>query len=184
MRRAAGFTLLEVLIALLVLACGLIGGTAMQLHAMRTRHESALLSSAVQIAATMADRIRANAARADAAYVGTDYDAYAEPAPALPPSLCQAEPCDRDRLARLDIYELKRQVRGSLPAGRARVCHDADAVDGGKLRWACSGSANAPIVVKIGWRGKNPDGTPQADGDGFVAGVAIAVAVPVAGVAR
>jgi type IV pilus assembly protein PilV len=176
MRAAAGFTLIEVLVAVLVLAIGLIGGTAMQLHAMRTRHESALLSAAVQAAAAMADRIRANAAQADSVYLAIDYDAYREPAPA-PPSLCMAGPCDSAGLAELDAYELKRVVRTTLPAGRVRVCRDAGVWQAGRLHWPCSGGAAAPVVVKIGWRGKNPDGTPQADADdGFVPGVAVAVA--------
>jgi len=177
MRAAAGFTLIEVLVAVLVLAVGLIGGTAMQLHAMRARHESALLSAAVQAAVAMADRIRANAGQVGDVYLGIDYDASREPTPAAPPSLCLAAPCDRAELAALDAYELKRLVRTSLPAGRVRVCRDAHTWQAGRLRWACSGGAAAPVVVKIGWRGKNPDGTPQPDADdGFVPGIAVAVA--------
>ena len=177
MRAAAGFTLIEVLVAVLVLAVGLIGGTAMQLHAMRARHESALLSAAVQAAAAMADRIRANPAQAGAVYLAIDYDAAREPAPAAPPSLCLAAPCDRAELAAVDAYELKRLVRTSLPAGRVRVCRDDRTWQAGRLHWPCAGGTAAPVVVKIGWRGKNPDGTPQADAeDGFVPGVALAVA--------
>ncbi|GGC21774.1 type IV pilus modification protein PilV [Pseudoduganella buxea] len=177
MGRAAGFTLIEVLVAVLVLAVGLIGGTAMQLHAMRARHESALLSTAVQAATTMADRIRANAGQLGDVYLQLDYDAAAEPVPGAPPGQCLADACDASQLARLDVYELKRQVRAGLPAGRARVCRDAAMWQDGRLRWPCSGGPAAPVVVKIGWRGKNPDGTPQADADGgFVPGVAIAVA--------
>lgn len=176
MVRAAGFTLVEVLVAVLVLALGLIGGTAMQLQAMRTRHESALLSSATRIAAAMADRMRANVSQAPA-YLTVDYDAHAEPVPAAPASLCLDAPCDPAALALFDIYETKRLVRATLPAGRVRVCRDAQMWQGGRLRWDCSGGADAPVVVKIGWRGKRPDGTPDRDGVfGYVPGVAIAVA--------
>ncbi|AXA91713.1 type IV pilus modification protein PilV [Massilia sp. YMA4] len=176
MRVAGGFTLIEVLVAVLVLAVGLIGGTAMQLHAMRARQESALLSTAVQAAAAMAERIRANAGQRSV-YLSLDYDAAIEPAPAPPRILCQDTACAPAALAALDVYELKRMVRTSLPAGRARVCRDAHAWHAGRLRWPCSAAPGAPVVVKIGWRGKNPDGTPLADDDsGVVAGVAMAVA--------
>ncbi|GGY57189.1 type IV pilus modification protein PilV [Pseudoduganella albidiflava] len=175
MRQVAGFTLLEVLIAVLVLALGLIGGTAMQLHAMRTRHESALLSASVQMATAMADRIRTNAGQIPAVYLGVDVGAHAGPVPAAPDNACRDQPCDAAQIARLDVYELSRQVRAALPAGRARVCRDAQPYVAGKLRWACSGAADDPVVVKIGWRGKRPDGTPEHDG-GTVPGVAIAVA--------
>ena len=74
---ATGFTIVEVLVAIIVLALGLIGGTAMQLAALRTRHQSALLSSAVRLASGTADRMRANAPqllRADSQFrrVGID----------------------------------------------------------------------------------------------------------------
>ena len=49
-----GFTLIEVLVAMLVLSLGLISGSAMQLTALRTRQQSALLSNAVQLASTVA----------------------------------------------------------------------------------------------------------------------------------
>ena len=176
MRHAAGFTLTEVLIAVLVLAIGLIGGTAMQLHAMRTRHESALLSAATQMASTMADRLRANRAQTGT-YLALDYDAHAEPVPAAPPNACTATACDAAALARLDLYELKREVRATLPAGRARICRDSRMWAGGRLRWECTGDAAAPVVIKVGWRGKRPDGTPDTAADGaYAPGVAIALA--------
>lgn len=106
-----------------------------------------------------------------------DYDAHAEPVPAAPDHACRDQPCDAAQVARLDVYELSRQVRATLPAGRARVCRDAQPYVAGRLRWACSGGPDDPVVVKIGWRGKRPDGTPERDGaGGAVPGVAIAVA--------
>ena len=180
MGRAAGFTLLEVLIAMLVLALGLVGGTAMQLHAMRTRHESALLSVAVQIAAGMAEHMRANAAQVPAVYLGVDYDAHANPVPAMPASFCRRDPCDPAQMARLDVHELARQVSAALPAGRARICRDAQLYANGRLRWDCTGGAQDPVVVKIGWRGRRPDGTPERDGQGGH-GPGVAFALPGAG---
>lgn len=177
MGRAAGFTLLEVMIAMLVLSLGLVGGIAMQLHAMRTRHESALLSAALQIAAGMAERMRANAAQVPAVYLGVDYDAHATPVPALPEALCRLAPCDSAGIARLDVHDLERQVRAALPAGRARICRDAQPYADGRLRWDCTGGAQDPVVIKVGWRGRRPDGTPERDGQGGHApGVAVVVA--------
>jgi len=180
MGRTAGFTLLEVLIAMLVLALGLVGGMAMGLHAMRTRHESALLSKAVQIAAGMAERMRANAAQVPTGYLGVDYDARLDPVPAVPAGLCRQDPCDPAGIARLDVYDLARQVRAALPGGRARVCRDAQLYANGRLRWDCTGGALDPVVVKIGWRGRRPDGTPERDGQGGHA-PGVAIAVPGAG---
>ena len=52
-RPFAGFTMVEVLVAVLLLAVGLVGALAMQAHAMRTRQESSLQTEALQDAATL-----------------------------------------------------------------------------------------------------------------------------------
>jgi type IV pilus assembly protein PilV len=186
MRTAAGFTLVEVLIATLVLALGLLGGVAMQLHAMRTRYESAQLSRAVQLAADMAERIRANAAQTSA-YAGFDYDSTTEaklaraPAAAVGPAAlagaCVGVSCTPAELAGAELSDLQRAVARQFPTGRARICRDAQMWQARRLRWDCTGGANDPLVIKIGWRGKNPDGTPRTFGAGdFAPGVAVAVA--------
>lgn len=47
------------------------------------------------------------------------------------------------------------EVAAALPAGRALICQDAAPWDeaAGAYRWACSGEAAGPQVVKLGWRG-------------------------------
>jgi type IV pilus assembly protein PilV len=176
-RRARGFALIEVLVAVVVLAIGVLGASAMQLVAMRVRHESQLLSNAAQMASAMADRMRANPGQIGAAYLSLDYDAHAEPSPAAPGRQCWAAACDSAALADADIYDLKRQVATQLPAGRVRICRDAGMWASGQLRWSCAGGAGAPVVIKIGWRGKNPDGTVATDAEGgYAPGVALAMA--------
>ncbi|GJI98796.1 hypothetical protein RugamoR57_55140 [Duganella caerulea] len=172
-----GFTLLEILVAVLLLAFGIVGGVAMQLSALRARHQAALLSQAGYVAAGLAERMRANGAQmhlADGAnpYLLLDYDALAEPHPPAPSALCYGGACDSAQLAMFDLYEAKMQVSQYLPAGRVRVCRDG----GGKTVWACGGGAGAPVVVKIGWREKNPDGTPHKDASGeFASALALVV---------
>ena len=184
-RRAFGFTLVEVLLALLVLALGVIGGAAMQLAALRTRHQSALLSSAALLASGMAERMRMNAAQLqqdDSAnpYLGVDYDAASGAHPAAPASLCFAPAaCSSTQLASFDIYELQQQLRTSLPGGRLVICRDALAWNAGRqaLDWACSGAPGAPIVIKLGWRGKKGDDGPAPDGPRvYPPGVALSMA--------
>ena len=181
--RIAGFTLLEIMVAVLVLALGIVGGVAMHMAALRARHQSAMLAQASWLAAGMAERMRANPDQMrlpDGAnpYLTLDDDALAAPAVPAPAALCYGGACDAARLALFDLYEMKTLMRQHLPAGRALVCRDAALWSGGRLRWSCSGGASAPLVVKVGWRGKNPDGTPQRDEDGeFAPGVALIVGV-------
>jgi type IV pilus assembly protein PilV len=173
--RARGFTLLEVLIAVVVLALGIIGGVALQMAALRARHQAVLLSQAAQMAAALAERMRANPAQTDL-YLTLNYDAYAEPLPSAPPALCHGDACTSAQLAWADMYEAKHQVRLGMPAGRVLVCRDAGLWSGGILRWTCTGGPSAPVVVKVGWRGKNPDGTPLVGAAGeYAPGVALVV---------
>jgi type IV pilus assembly protein PilV len=58
--RSGGFTLLEVMIALLVLSIGLLGIAALQGVGLRSSHGAYLTSQASLLAYDMADRIRAN----------------------------------------------------------------------------------------------------------------------------
>jgi type IV pilus assembly protein PilV len=177
-RLAHGFTLPEVLVALVVLALGVLGAGAMQLTAHRVRQESQWLSSASRLAADFAGRLRANAAQADAIYAGFDYDSRREPVP--DPSFgCGDAACDSAQLARADLAELKQQVAQALPSGRVRICRDRHMWHGGRLRWPCDGGLDAPLVIKIGWRGRLPDGRVDAgggDGGEFAPGVALALA--------
>lgn len=170
-----GFTLPEVLVALVVLALGVLGAGAMQLVAHRARLESQWLSAASQLAVDFAGRLRANGAQADAVYAGFDYDARLEPVPD-PAFPCGAAACDSTQLAQADLAQLKQQVAQALPSGRARICRDRHMWRDGRLRWPCEGGPDAPLVIKIGWRGRLPDGRPATDGGEYVPGVALALA--------
>lgn len=174
-RLAQGFTLPEVLVALFVLALGVLGAGAMQLTAQRVRLESQWLSSASRLAADAAARVRANAAQADAVYAGFDFDARLESTPDLS-FACADSPCDSAQLAHADLAELKQQLVQTLPSGRVRICRDRHMWQGGRLRWPCDGGADAPLVIKIGWSARRPDGRSDTDADGHAPGVALALA--------
>ena len=177
-RQVAGFTLVEVLVAVLLLAVGLVGALAMQARAMRTRQESALLTEALQAAATLADRIRANAAQSSA-YLGFEFDAAATArAPADPG--CSEASCDPAALAQYELGVFRQQLQSTLPSARALTCRDAAAAPGGRLQWACSGEASAPIMIKIGWRGHADASAGTDAGASAAPETAPAVALPVA----
>ncbi|MES2741766.1 MAG: type IV pilus modification protein PilV [Pseudomonadota bacterium] len=168
-----GFTLIEVLVAMLLLSLGLISSSAMQSTALRTRQQSALLSNAVQLAAAMAERMRANTlqmAASDAAnpYLNVHYDATVDGEPESAPPCFAPANCSSFDLARVDLYDIKRQVAHSMPGGQLVICRDASAWDPAAhaLRWACDHAAHGPVVIKLGWRAKAAGGAradePQA----------------------
>jgi type IV pilus assembly protein PilV len=143
------------------------GAVAAQTVALRTRQQSALLSHGVQLASSLADRMRANAAlmRApDAAnpYLRLRHAGAAPPPPAQP---CHTgTPCDSLGLAGHDIHEFRRELHTAFPGSRAAVCRDAAPWDTARKRfaWECSGGAADPVVIKLGWRTGDPGADAEA----------------------
>lgn len=156
--RARGFTLVEVLVALLVLAIGVIGAAATQLKAQRTLHGSGMMASGVQLAGGLAERMRANAGPPAASvtnpYLQLRYDAVDEGAPTPPVVLCFADAnCTPAEMAAFDAYEVSRSLHDNYPGARIVVCRDAAVWDkaASMLEWECSNTESAPIVIKVGW---------------------------------
>lgn len=179
-----GFTLVEVLVAVFVLAVGVLGAAATQLAAAHTRHQSRLMSNGVQLASALADSMRANLAvmRAgdlDNPYLQLRYDAARDGAPPATGQQChQGAACSALQLADAELYQVKQSLFAGFPGGRVLVCRDSVVWDAGRgaLGWACGGAAQAPIVIKLGWRGKQTDGRDALDGAGdFPPSVAIAL---------
>jgi type IV pilus assembly protein PilV len=164
--RAVGFTLVEVLVALFVVALGIAGAAALQTLAVRTTRDAVHLADGTRLARSLAERMRANPsvlARPDNPYVNLDYDAGSG-APTAP-ALCYADTaCDADDVARFDVFEVTEAVAAGFPGGRIRVCRDAGGPGAtGMLPWTCDGAAGAPVVVKLGWRahGEAVTGAPK-----------------------
>jgi type IV pilus assembly protein PilV len=157
LRVACGFTLIEVLVALCVLAIGALGAAAMQLAALRARHQSSLASTAVQLAGSLADSMRANrAAMHDAGnpYLQLRYDAQTDGPPLAAGPPCHAgAPCNALQLAEAEAHQFRQSMYADYPGGRVVVCRDS-ATD---LVWTCSEGLDAPVVIKVGWRGQQAD---------------------------
>ena len=166
-RPSAGFTLLEVLVALFVVALGVAGAAGVQAIAVRAADEAARLADATQLAASLAQRMRANPvvmALPDAAnpYLQFDLDAATAGAAPEPASPCfGAAGCSPEQLARFDVHETGAALASRFPRGRMRVCRDAqDPNAAGLLAWSCTGGVEAPVTIKLGWRGR--PGEPDA----------------------
>src|SRR5471032_2899795 len=76
-RHQSGMTLIEVLVAVLILAVGLLGAAVIQLNALKYTDSSRMISQASFIAYDMLDRVRANSgadyswSRTEGAPIGT-----------------------------------------------------------------------------------------------------------------
>ena len=150
--RSGGYSLIEVLVAMFVLAVGVLGAAATQAVAMRARHDSDLMTAAVRLATTLGERMRANPSAAGAYLF--DFDSAGGSLPATPSVQCfLGSSCTPAQLAAFDIHDISQLLASSFPGGRIRVCRDAQPWNPSRqsLQWACADAAGAPVVVKIGW---------------------------------
>jgi type IV pilus assembly protein PilV len=176
-RKSGGFSLIEVLAAVLVLSVGALGAAGAQLAALQTRQRSALMASGIELAASLAERMRANAAQTLAGdarnpYLQFQYDALGAGPPPPPAAMCMgATDCSSAQMAAFDLYEIADALHQRFPGGRVAVCRDAAVVapGSGGLAWSCAGGAGAPIVIKLGWRARGS----QAGDAGFAPALAI-----------
>ncbi|HWT15771.1 MAG TPA: type IV pilus modification protein PilV [Patescibacteria group bacterium] len=117
MRRVmAGFTLIEALIALLVLTIGLLGAAGMLLTSVRNSHNSYLRSQASFIADSLVERMRAN----PMAIWGGQYNGVLNSSTPAAPT-CGASGCTPAQVAGFDRAAIARQVAQHLPLGTGRV---------------------------------------------------------------
>lgn len=129
-----GFTLIEVLVAALVLAIGILGLATTMLMGLKSDQSAYYRSQASAIAYDMADRIRLNRGAADlGSYNNVDTNSNV---PADPSCTSSAGGCSSGQQASLDVREWAwnfKKVDNSvgtfapkLPNGRGQVSRDAD----------------------------------------------------------
>jgi len=155
---ASGFSLIEVLVSVFVLAAGVIGAVAMQMASLQANRQSAYQSEAARLAADMAERIGAADVPADDGgnpYLRVDH-AAGQALPPVPAEDCYGAEasCDSTQSTQFALTEWLNRLDAVLPGMRVRICRDAAPWDAGRRRytWACAPSAQAPIAIKIGWR--------------------------------
>jgi type IV pilus assembly protein PilV len=142
MKPAGGFTLLEVMVALLILSVGLLGLAGLQIAGLRSNQNSYYRLQATLLAQDLTERMRANEAGVglgayDAASAG-DVD-------------CTSAVCTPEQMAGYDLAQWQADIAKYLPGGVGVICKGApDCGDG------------AAYTVKIRWDEKRA-GTPNRE---------------------
>ena len=162
-----GFTLLEVLIAIVVFSIGLMGIAGLQASGMRYTQDSQLRTIAIAQAETMADRMRADPVGINNSKDNKFYDTRG----VMPTEAsagytdCYAVACNKDQVAMFSLVNWNRRAgiiaRADtlpqesndqlLPNGDGIVCLDSTPNDGVMGAWACDNLGDI-FAIKVRWR--------------------------------
>lgn len=113
--RSRGFALIEALVALLILAFGLLGLLWMHQQAWVSHRQQIMRSVAASIAEDLAERMRLNAPQSANYAKGWGHINTSSA------SDCVANPCVRSELAAWDLAQLQQTLQDQLPEGDATV---------------------------------------------------------------
>lgn len=163
-RSCSGFTLVEVLVAIVILSIGVLGAVGMQVAAMQSNKEVRVQAVANSLARDLAEKMRSNpvvaskTAAADNPYL-ISVTLSKSSAPTVPGTNCYTGACPTQlNIADWDIYEWQLRAKDALPSPRIVICMDADPFDSdGKPKWACSNTGDVP-VLKLAWTRTNTQG--------------------------
>lgn len=112
-----GFTLLEVLVALVLLSVGVLGAAALGLDAVRTHRQAAYRAQAVRLASDMAERVSINR---------TGLPAYGTAPQDHGCGSGNPVPCDPEQMAASDLHDWLNLIAATLPQGSGRVSPDSE----------------------------------------------------------
>lgn len=169
--RSAGFSLIEVLVAIMILTIGLLGLAGLQARAHTAEVEAFSRARALLLVNQMADRIAAN--RVDAQSASSVYDtATVFGVPSLDPDaefgvgagdcsgLATTSP---DLVANRDLCEWHEALRGVSASGSETNVGALPEVQGCIDQVPAAAPAPLQYVVTVAWAGRGAFGTPPAD---------------------
>jgi type IV pilus assembly protein PilV len=150
--RQRGFSLIEVLVAVVVLSIGLLGLAALQASTTRSNHSALLRTQATNLAYDIVDRMRANVTPAESGDYDADYGALPDeddPTPAA--NACDPALAPSGSIANRDLQEWKNTLACALPSGDGRITRDATnnrlvTVD---VRWDDSRSEDSLLTFSV-----------------------------------
>lgn len=141
--RAAGLTLVEILITLLVISVGLLGVAGLHSFSMRNNFDALMRSHASALASEIADRMRVNR---DLVYTGGASDYNVALSDAAPPVGAGSSQATRDIAEWLDT------IADQLPSGDGRIAID---------------QVTRVVTIEVQW-GERGDGVTGQDTMSFI----------------
>lgn len=161
-RREAGFSLLEVLVAIVVLSFGVLGVVGLQAAAVQANKDARFQTAAIRLSRELSDMMRGNKNIAlltgsTNPYLLTNFNG----GDALPFSTtedCSTVACTSPTsVAQFQIRDWLSRAQAELPGFRVVVCFDQTPyTSAGIPQWGCD-PTNGLAVVKMGWTRQSTD---------------------------
>jgi len=153
-KRRKGFTLIEVLIAFIILSFGLLGAVALQAKAKQASFDSMQRAAAVALGNDIIQRIRANDTIASIKLYGSyndeDRKSIKSDSKLSISSACFNSSCGSEGIVGLDVVQWKRAISARNNTGSlddATICIKSTSEDG-------TGGKGFNIEVIISWQGR------------------------------
>lgn len=135
----AGFGMIEVLAAVLVLAVGVLGFVGLQVRAVQASGDAYYRTQAMAIAQDMAERVHINSSQMPTYLTAAQWSA----AVTSPPQVCMTGTCLPAAMATFDIQSVIYNAQTMLPQGLVNM-------------QACQGVTNGLNCVYVAWDGVQP----------------------------
>jgi len=143
---ASGLTLLEVLIAILVLSFGMLGMLGLLMSSLKLTNSSNYRNVATLESQAMADLMRANA---------RNLTLYNNPTNTANSSCFTSSGCTSSQTRVQTEYSLwLSRLSSMLPSGSGMICRDSTPTgssSGTPSNWACDNATGSQFVVKVCW---------------------------------
>lgn len=139
-RKQSGVTLIETLVAILILSLGMFGMLSMFLNSIKLTSSSNYRSVAAQQTYAASDSIRASLPQ---------LLVYPTATGAAVGACLTAAGCTVTEIVDTEIALWQTRISAMLPAGAATICRDSTPADGTPAAWGCDGTGQ--FVIKVCW---------------------------------
>jgi len=151
-------TLVEVLVALVIFALGMLGAGGLIMSSLRSGQLSGNASVAIGLARDYGEIMQTIPPAVVSTGVGGTNSFIIDTATSMSaPTDCKGSSatCTPAQMVSFSTYEWAKRVVAALPGGRAVVCRDSTIKDSatGLYQWECDGTGSM-MVVKFGWAAK------------------------------
>lgn len=161
-----GFSLIEVLIAIVIFAFALLGIAGVMTISIRSNHNGYLRSQAIIASNNVTSRMRANVA-------GLWAGKYNTTAESLEIKCDSTHHCSREELATYDIYQWRLMVSQMLPNGEGTITCETPSLPVGILSsglWEATPPFAGTCTIQVSWseiKSTNPESETNTESPGI-----------------